>query len=213
MEIIKSLADIYARVKKLEREVLKELEMELLKSLYTIRHSPPTLGEMEKEVRRMLQIEDKDLYEGLRKVFNTRRVVALVAHSNSTCGLALLDMLKIYEGKSVGMCKIIDGLAGPLALLSQVERGELFLVGCCMGYEQRCGDLLEYRPAAPEEIGDIQKLLKEIYEGLAGSIDVESIAASLRVLYGERFWAVKISCEDNCVETVSKMLFEICGAP
>ena len=143
-------------------------------------------------------------------------LIALIAHSLSKCGLELLEVFKKLEKSGLGSCEFIDGLTNPINIAIEAsERNlNLLIVGCSTGdkggYESGRFTIKEYEPLSYNERIDAEKLVKEVYEGFLGSIDVDSMARALRLVYEGKFRAVKIYCENDCDEVVSRTLNSIC---
>ena len=145
-------------------------------------------------------------------------LIALVAHSITPCGLALLDVLREYERRELESCRVIDGLKNPVDLATEaMESGfELILFGCSFGNKTMSRvESQIFNPIGLEEVGSEGRLVEIIYEGYAGflgSPDVVSLAKALRLLYSKPFRVILLHCHEimECKTLSLSTLKELC---
>ncbi len=134
-------------------------------------------------------------------------LVALVPNLLAPRGEELLELAGRLEGRRLGRCVFIEADMDALALLDEAERlgaESIVLVG-----PGPWRGLERVEPTGGRGL-DPQRLVRELWMNLTGSLGLDDYAAALRILSERPFYVV--GCGDSCRGAVARVLEGLCGA-
>jgi len=140
------------------------------------------------------------------------RLVALVPNLMARGGERLLEDARRLDGRRTGSCVFLDADMDALALLDEAEKlgaEEIVLVGVDEEAEGRVVvEEVEPRRVNPER--EAQRIVKNLWMNLTGSLGLGDYVEALRILYPRRFTVIRCG-GDACGEPLLEKLRALCG--
>ena len=140
------------------------------------------------------------------------RLVALVPNLLARGGRRLLEAARRLDGRRAGSCVFLEADMDALALIDEAERlgaEELVLVGM----DEEAGERVTVETVEPRRVDperEAQRIVKDLWMNLTGSLGLGDYVEALRILYPRRFTVVRCGGE-ACGEPLLGKLRELCG--
>ncbi|WP_317895232.1 hypothetical protein [Pyrofollis japonicus] len=145
------------------------------------------------------------------------RLVAVVPDTMERGGESLLSMmLEKGDETRIGNCIVIEADMDALALIDEARRlgaSEIVLLGPLHRDNRQRGIYLERVEPNKSAASSPNKLVKELWGNLTGSLRLDDYVAAMRILYDKPFYVAE--CDpgdtDECRDLVEQWLREYCG--